>query len=330
MQHLNLCVESQNKTEVRKKAADFTLTSTKGPRTPAMMSRGSITVIENIAYFNSPYTRDVYTFHCRTFQWLLLPTCPYKSFTLVSINNRITTVGGQEPNPPHFTPTAKLLTYRKQKWVREYPPMNTRRYNTAAASTSTHVVVIKGVGDNRLCLRTTEVLDLNTRQWSMLDQFSYGFSLASTTVCGDTLYMLGFGIYSGKDFSVHCCSLNDLVESAALPEARASKVKASFPSTTTDPEVWHKLPNLPVELSTCVTVNGELIAIGGRDVNNKTTNSIYKYDRNLNMWIVLGCMSTPRSSCLAAVLPSNDLLVVGGFTPSGKTNETEIFKVTEI
>ena len=39
-------------------------------------------------------------------------------------------------------------------------------------------------------------------------------------------------------------------------------------------------------------------------------------------------MTTPRSQCLVAVLPHNQLMVVGGWTPGGdKTNSVEIASI---
>ena len=35
-------------------------------------------------------------------------------------------------------------------------------------------------------------------------------------------------------------------------------------------------------------------------------------------------MATPRESCLVAVLPHNELMVVGGGTPDGTTDSVEI------
>ena len=35
-------------------------------------------------------------------------------------------------------------------------------------------------------------------------------------------------------------------------------------------------------------------------------------------------MTTPRHHCLVAVLPHNELMIVGGWTPDGETDTVEI------
>jgi len=72
--------------------------------------------------------------------------------------------------------------------------------------------------------------------------------------------------------------------------------------------------------STCVTLNGQLLAVGGySDSDKRNTNTILRYNPETNSWEVLSRMATLQSECLVAVLPGNRLMVVGG------TNETPGF-----
>jgi len=38
-------------------------------------------------------------------------------------------------------------------------------------------------------------------------------------------------------------------------------------------------------------------------------------------------MTTPRSQCLVAVLPHNELMVAGGYTPNGETDSVEFASI---
>ena len=64
--------------------------------------------------------------------------------------------------------------------------------------------------------------------------------------------------------------------------------------------------------STCAAVNGELLAVGGRDKDRKPLSAIHKYNPTTNSWDLISNMPTARYDCLVAVLPTNKILIVGG------------------
>ena len=313
LQRLEL--KSDQQPEVGKKTAwkVLKLSWRKGPKAPTTMSRGSSTIVGNAVYINPFGSPDVYAFHCNTLQWSTLPQCPYIDSTLTTIDNKLTAVGGSDPNSL-YTPTNKVITHCDQKWVELYPPMLTERCWAAVLSTTTHVVVIGGMG----WLNTTEVLNIGTKQWSTASPLPYGIGLATTTLCGETLYLMGGYTDSNSDYSVISCQLRDLLEQSTLSIQRQPSS-----STATLSKVWQNIPDLPVEYSTCATIQGHVLAIGGIDKLGKSSSIIYRYVQQRNEWIVVNNnMMIARSSCLATVLPDNDLLVVGGYNDSG--NKTEI------
>jgi len=56
---------------------------------------------------------------------------------------------------------------------------------------------------------------------------------------------------------------------------------------------------------------GHLLAVGG--VNpKKVTDRIHRYNPATDSWEVISHMPTARCDCLVAVLPNNELMVVGG------------------
>ena len=59
-------------------------------------------------------------------------------------------------------------------------------------------------------------------------------------------------------------------------------------------------------------------------VTAKPTTAVQRYDPATNSWKVIGQMLTTRSKCFAAVLPDNQLMVVGGCPGSyGATDTVE-------
>ena len=320
LQQLQLSEDQQ--TEVKKKPAskELTLKWRKGPKAPAAMDRGSSTIIGETVYVNPSYSRDVYAFHCNTTQWATLPQCPYRGSTLTTINSMLTTVGGRDTTSGYMT-TNKVITHCDHKWVELYPPMPTGRYGAAVLSTTTHVALMGGLNGCNL-LAITEVMDIQTKQWSTASPLPYEIYWASTTLCGEILYLMG-GVTNSNEYSVLSCRFSDLVQSTQ--STRPSTRKWPWSSTiATHSKVWHNSPDLPVRYSTCVTVQGKVLAIGGIDKQYKRTTSIYELNTDNNEWSHKSDMNVARSQCLATTLPDNNILVVGGVTDISRTDETEI------
>ena len=322
LQQLQLSEDQQ--TEVKKKPAskELTLKWRKGPKAPAVMIRGSSTIIGETVYVNPSNSRNVYAFHCNTTQWSTLPQCPHQHSPLTTINSMLTTVGGSDTTSRYKT-TNKVITHRDHKWVELYPPMPTERCWATVLSTTTHVAVMGGWNyGNPLAI--TEVMDIQTKQWSTASPLPYRIYRATTTLCGEILYLMG-GVTYSNDYSVLSCRFSDLVQSTQ--STRPSTRKWPWSSTVaTHSKVWHNIPDLPVRRSICVTVQGKVLAIGGRDKQGKGSTSIYELNTDNNKWSHKSDMNVARSRCLATALPDNNILVVGGWTGTGYTgtDETEI------
>ena len=318
LQQLQLSEDQQTKVKKKPASKELTLKWRKGPKALAAMSRGSSTIIGETVYVNDYNSQDVYAFHCNTTQWATLPQCLYWLSTLTTINSMLTTVGGQDTTSGY---TNKVITHRDHKWVELYPPMPTVRYWAAVLSTTTHVAVMGGLnGGNQLAI--TEVMDIQTKQWSTASPLPYEIYEASTTLCGEILYLMG-SVTDSNECSVLSCRFSDLVQSTQ--STRPSTWKWPWSSTiATHSKVWHNIPDLPVMRSTCVTVQGKVLAIGGLDKQGKITTSIYELNTDNNKWSHKSDMNVARSDCLATALPDNKIFVVGGLTGTGKTDETEI------
>ena len=82
------------------------------------------------------------------------------------------------------------------------------------------------------------------------------------------------------------------------------------------------IDDLPVKCSTCVTLKGWLLAVGGED-SDENNDNIYSHNTGTNSWEVISHMPTPRHWCLVTVLPGNKLMV-GGENNTGYTDEVAI------
>ena len=98
-------------------------------------------------------------------------------------------------------------------------------------------------------------------------------------------------------------------------------------SLTSGPEVWHQLDDTPVTFSTCASLHGQVLAVGGETSVDEEATAVHMYKTTTNSWEVISHMATPRRQCLAAVLPHSKLMVVGGFTAGDKTDFVEIASI---
>ena len=67
----------------------------------------------------------------------------------------------------------------------------------------------------------------------------------------------------------------------------------------------------------CVSVKGQLLAIGGVHFDFDNMTPIRKYNSVHNSWDMVSHMTIGRCQCLAAVLSDDQLIIVGGHIDGG-------------
>ena len=219
--------------------------------------------------------------------------------------------------------TNSLLSFTGKKWTERFPPMPTKRWLTTAVCSGRSLIVAEGVGEGHKRLSVVEVMDTETLQWSTACSLPHPLCGELAAICGGQVYMLG-GFDQSRKFtkSLFTCSLATLLQSCQ-PQSLVAQLKTSLAR-----EVWHQVADTPVTYSSWVALRGRLLAVGGCDSDDKqttaihmyNTTAIHMYNTTTNSWEVISHMTTPRHRCLVAVLPHNELMVVGGIIPHGKTN----------
>jgi len=282
-----------------------------GGRAPRAMLGGAVVVNGSVAYIRPAISKKVFSCTATNNKWSELPECPNYGFSLAVVNGLLTAIGGGTPNDKV---TNSLLSLTDGKWTEQFPPMLTKRWMTAVVCSGRSLVVAGGSTGYRK-LRTVEVMDIDTLLWSTASSLPHPLSQASVTLCGDQVYMLGgFGLDKKLSKSVFTCPLSALLQSCQ-PQSLQTQLFARRP------KVWHQLIDIPVTLSTCASLRGQLLAVGGMDSDQKATTVIHTYNTTTNCWKVIHHMTTPRLQCLVAVLPHNELMVVGGITRNGKRTD---------
>ena len=278
-----------------------------GPATPKGMKRSSnaaVSMHDNVAYV-IPYSNNdttVHKFDIAMSLWSTLKSFPYKECSLVIIKDLPTVIGGKQGLATYYN---SLFSFTGEgKWTKMFTSMPTARANSSVTVIGENVFVIGGNNADGP-LNVVEVMNTETQQWIRLATFPVLMMNASITTCGGNVYVLGGR--DGMDKAsklVYTCSLQALLSN--------------------QPNVWQKIADLPLSESTCVSLHGRVLAIGGVDAANQSAKSIYVYEQATNSWkAIAGEMLSERHSCFVAVLPNNQLMVVGGVIANNQTNLVE-------
>ena len=270
-----------------------------------------------------PPRDNVYAFDTTNSLWSQLPNCPTHDCPSVIIDNLLTLIGGNQGSRV----TNKLFSLTgegsRRRWCEIFLPMPTKRFGQTALNTGTVLIVAGGMGDERTRLKTVEVMNIETHQWSsavdLLEPLFHSFS----AVIGDRIYLQG-GLGGDKTFTkvVFTCSVTSLLLSCSS-KSLGTRVLSTLSRSNKTP-VWNRIADIPVTDSTCVSLHGKLLVVGGEDSENKPTSAVHMYDSTTNSWEVISHMPTPRYWCYAAALSDTHLMVVGGMTDNGVTDTVEI------
>ena len=315
-----ICVQPPAKLQVRGQSAregPLSLSWRKCGRVPCRMVGPSSVVDGNMAYFNPCFSKDVYSYDSEQQTWSSLPPCPHSNSSLAVVSGFLTAIGGGWGT----LATNQLFSLTgERKWVEHFPPMPTKRKGTAAVCSGASLVVAGGEGTNIAYLNTVEVMDTETLQWSTASRLPFPLTFASATICQDRIYLLGY--YTSKEErSVLACSMADLRQSCRSPGVGA------WLKSLTLKTVWNQVADLPVHSSTCTTLCGQLLAVGGK-YKDDYISAIHQYNPETNSWEVISHMPTAQSDTLVAVLPGNKLMVVGDYKEYG-TDTVEIATLQE-
>ena len=292
----------------------------KESKVPDKLWRGSAAADSNMAYFNGYYSTTVHSFNANTLEWHQLPATPHIHFTLVVVHHILTMVGGSISGAATDSLLSLMGEGRDIKWLPNLPAMPTKRYWTAVVCSGCSLIVAGGKdGHNRLA--TVEVLDTDTRQWSIASSLTHPFSEATMSFCGERLYMLGGDDQTGRTCSVLSCSVPELLQSCQ-PQPLAGKLQTVPAKQST---IWRRVADALHYLSSCASLGGQLVAVGGEKAF-KNTSVITGYNEATDSWEAMDDMPTARNSALVAIL-NGKMMVVGGVVGGLLGTETDIVEV---
>ena len=304
---------------LRKRASGpLNLQWTQQSRAPDPTRGESVAVTDGVVYFcDAVHNNRVLMYTSSTQLWRKLPTCPKLCFSIAVVNGALTAIGGKNaamvdqksllclPEHRHLDPheISQLM------WNEKFPSMHHFHNNPAVATTDSSLIVAGGFSSDKHSV-AVEVLDTNAVSWTVVSTLPHPLQQAVAAICGSRIY-IGGGIPVGKNSgtkSVIMCELDKLLSTASAQLSAGSVHRSRSHSK------WTYIANLPVQMFSLVTLQDQLLAIGGciKNFRDDTTSDVYQYDVHNDSWNVISHMNVKRFRCFAAALPDETLMVVGG------------------
>ena len=223
-------------------------------------------------------------------QWREIET-PVGYFGMAVVNNQLIITGGVDEDY-EVTNEVRVLDSASGTWTQPFPAMPTARDSPSAVGYKRWVLVVGG--DNEDCV---EVLDTAAKQWYTATPLPSGAPQPSLTVIQDTLYAVW-------EWSAVSVSIPMLISDAM------SQSPASDTSNGPKPTEWQPLPDTPTKDPTITTLNGSLVAMGGRPASS----TIAMYLPQTEQWLKVAELPTPHQWCTCALLPeTRELMVISGW-----------------
>lgn len=292
---------------------------TRGDEVPGFLVRGAAVVDGAVVYFTNGFGKDVYAFDSNKQQWIWESECPYFYSSLAIVKGFVTAIGGSEDGN-YSGATNKLMSLvdegGRKVWCEKYPPMPTKRSSTTAVTTEDSLIVAGG-REGIEQLAAVEVMKIETLEWYYAQPLPHPLHWASSTVCGDKLYILGAHDRDNNATRLALsCSLTPLIQSSKLKKELDSLplselMRLAITEKAEGTVLWEKIADTPLNLSTCSTVNGQLLAMGGQDpVTEDNRSAVYHYKPTSNSWEHISDLPDTCMWCLVAILPGNKVMVV--------------------
>ena len=284
-------------------------------KAPEKLFRGSAAADSNMVYFHSGIsTTIIHSYDSTTRKWHQLPPTPHPHSTLVVVHHILTMVGGMISGAATDSLLSLMGEGRDIKWLPNFPAMPTKRYFTAVVC-SGRFLIVAGGNDDRNILSTVEVLDTDTLQWSIASSLTHPFTEATISICGESLYMLGGRDQtSNRARSVLSCSVPELLQACQTQPTVWRRLLRTAPANQST--MWRRVADAPHFYSSCATLCGQLVAVGGVDPlwlddDGMSTSAITGYNETTDSWEAMGYMLTARCLALVAIL-NGKMMVVGG------------------
>ena len=260
-------------------------------------------------------------------EWSRLPPHPVVYYAMAQFAGHLITVGGTTLDDRATArvggsrTTSKVYRFKEesQNWEEFLKPMLTARFHLSVATTNSSIVASGGStgvwsGDLVPCA-TVEVYSSETSQWYPADPLPVPCYIMTSVTIADTLYQLGGADINTKGLTVVMYApLTALVQKATSPTHESADRMS----------VWKTLPNIPLKAPAAANLSGNLLAVGGWNDEIPASPAVHIFLPLTNSWVKVtsGDLPVPRCACTVVQLPSNQVLVAGGWDHQNKRTNT--------
>ena len=214
--------------------------------------------------------------------WTVTDT-PTFGYALSEHKSQLLLVGGHEFSSSKVTDlTDKIFTLLDDTFVENLPPMKEKRWAPCAVSIDSALVVAGGWGTSGY-LSSVEVF--RDGQWVFGPSLPRAGCDISSCLFGPHWYLIG---WDGNVFRLPL----DFLESAVDCK-------------------WKALPDTPSSLSAAVPFGDHFLSIGGGEYS-ECTSAIHALSSSSQSWEYVANLPVPLSSLCATLLPTGELVVIGG------------------
>ena len=274
------------------------LTWRNGPEMPFWMSHyvqsvvalGKLYVGGGLVGGSSKKNHTVMVYDISSAKWASLP--PYKAyqFAMTVIDHNLVLVGGLERDGGDSKLLGVWIADRKV-WTYPYPDMPTARQTPSAVVSNDWLVVAGGSSGSGRVLTCIEVLDINRKRWYAGPSTPTPWTSMKTAVVGDMAYFMG-----GQDST----SATNKVFQACIPALISHITSKAFQQT--ERQIWKEIPGLQLTWSTPLSMTGSLLAVGGKDEDDKAMTAIHHYQPDIGVWMKVEDLPSPCYGCTCAMI----------------------------
>ena len=251
-------------------------------------------------------SKEIYTINCYdpvSNSWSTPINTPYCLFAMTTLNNKLVIAGGQDRRNAI---TNQVLTADAGQ-LRNYSQVITAR-SRAVAVGHQGMLIITGSQDNKgKSLSSTELFDSDNGKWYLCSDLPQPHYLLQSVMVEDNLYLLG-GL--NKD------DIDDSPTVFTTPLNTLSEHQLK----------WNTQQDTPWCCSAPVSVNGtHLLIVGGSQkigYEYARTSDIYKFNKVIQTWKVIGHIPSARSLLAAISTTDNRVIVIGGVNDNREVTNT--------
>ena len=265
--------------------------------------------VEGSSNDNYQYSYRLDVYNVTTNQWSPSPiTTPCYGFAMTVLDDKLVIAGGATKN----NETVKKVLFLDAGEWKDYSEMPTARHSATAVGYHSMLIVVGGrskVEGELAVVSTAELLDTTNGCWYTCNNLPSPHQQLRAAILNDKLYLLG-----GADEDV---------------ELSLQVFFASLDNLSTHQLNWQLAPNTPWCASTPVVLYNQLLAVGGKQINQiNRTSEVYIFNPSTGHWKHLTNIPAARGYP-AVVGVADNILVIGGIINDHQFSNTVWISVIE-